>query len=377
MSVFSEIVGQSKAIETLTRALHSPTHAWLFTGPPGSGRSNIAKAFAASLVCPNQGCGICTDCQTALLGSHPDVEIFATEGVTIKVDEIRELVSRSTWGASIAPWRITIIEDSDRMTESAANALLKAIEEPASRSIWLLCAPTSDDVLPTIRSRCLLITLTTPTTDQVSNYLQNQEQINKSTADLAATIAQGHVGRARHYAKDVESLALRKKIINLFLSITNESSAISVASQLQDIATNRAETRSQERSAREEELLRATIQGPNRSFLSGGSKALKELEKAQKSRTTRAIRDELDTYFLWLQAVIRDALIENTDQSESFINPDLTQEIRTLASKMSSRQLEILTRKVNQYRASLDSTAAQLLTLEFFCLEFLGAIDGH
>ena len=147
MSVFNEIVGQSKAIDTLTKALHSPTHAWLFTGPPGSGRSNIAKAFAASLICPNQGCGICTDCQTALLGSHPDVEIFATEGVTIKVDEIRELVSRSTWGATIAPWRITIIEDSDRMTESAANALLKAIEEPASRSIWLLCAPTSDDVL--------------------------------------------------------------------------------------------------------------------------------------------------------------------------------------------------------------------------------------
>ena len=155
MSVFKGIVGQTRAIETLKSAAiaaHSKsasqemTHAWLFTGPPGSGRSNLARAFAASLLCPNNGCGECIDCQTATLGTHPDVEIFATESVSIKVDDIRELVSRSSWGASVASWRVIVIEDCDRMTESSANALLKALEEPSPQSVWLLCAPTPEDV---------------------------------------------------------------------------------------------------------------------------------------------------------------------------------------------------------------------------------------
>lgn len=377
MSVFKEIVGQSKAIATLKKSSQTMTHAWLFTGPPGSGRSNLARAFAASLICTNQGCGECTDCQTTQIGSHPDVEIFSTEGVTIKVDDIRELVSRAAWGASVAQWRITIIEDSDRMTESAANALLKAIEEPGSQSIWLLCAPTTDDVLPTIRSRCRLISLVTPTRDEVSSYLQLNFSTDKQTADLAATIAQGHVGRARHYVSQQEVLEVRKRVINVFLSIKNETSAINAASQILDIASSRAEMRNQELNKHEEEQLRLTIQGPHRGLLSGGAKALKELERTQKSRDTRAVRDELDSYLLWLQSVVRDALAPAIEEPSILINPDLIPEIQILRQATPPQNLEHLTQRINRYRASLDSNTAQLLALESFCLDYLHTTLGH
>ena len=158
MSVFSSLIDQSEVVKVLQEAVAASknsndrsqvmTHAWLFTGPPGSGRSNAAIAFAAALVCKSGGCGECTDCITALKGTHPDVEILDSSGVSIKIDEIRELVSRSAWGASISPWRVVVIEDCDRMTEAAANALLKALEEPASQTVWLLCAPTLQDVIP-------------------------------------------------------------------------------------------------------------------------------------------------------------------------------------------------------------------------------------
>ena len=377
MSVFDGIVGQSKAIETLLKAHDSMTHAWLFTGPPGSGRSNMARAFAASLVCANKGCGRCTDCQSVNVGTHPDVEVFLAEGVAIKVEEIRELVSRSSWGASLSPWRITIIEDCDRMTESAANALLKALEEPGAQSVWLLCAPSPEEVLPTIRSRCRVVSLVTPTATEVSRYLHESLKLAKDKSDVAARIAQGHVGRAKHYATDNDIMALRKKVMSLILSIRDEASAISCAAQLQDIATTRAEMQNLEKYEREEENLRTTIQGPNRGLLSGGAKALKELEKSQKSRTTRAVRDELDTYFLWLQAFVRDGLLLTSENSSNKINPDLEPEIKALALRFSPNHLERLAQRIARYRSSLDSNAAQLLSLESFCLDFLGYQSGH
>ena len=348
------------------------THAWLFTGPPGSGRSNLARAFAASLVCSNNGCGECIDCQTATLGTHPDVEIFATESVSIKVDDIRELVSRSSWGASVASWRVIVIEDCDRMTESSANALLKALEEPSPQSVWLLCAPTPEDVLPTIRSRCRIVNLITPSNKDVSSFLQSELHTKSDKAMIAASIAQGHIGLAKRYVVDEEILKLRKKVVNLFLSIKNESSAIEVAGQIQDIATTRAQVLNQEKNEAEEESLRATIQGPNRGFLSGGSKALKDLEKSQKSRLTRTVRDELDTYFLWLQSLIRDAVTPSSDTTTR-INPDLSIELENLQSRFTLAELAEQSRRISAYRESLDSNAAQLLSLESFCLGFHGS----
>ena len=195
MSVFDELVGQEHLISILQGALEASrsgeesqemTHAWIFTGPPGSGRSSAAVAFAAALVCPSGGCGTCNQCRSVAGGAHPDVEIIRTEGLSIKIDEVRELLTRVSWAPSTGGWRVVVMEDADRLTESAANALLKAIEEPGARTVWLLCAPTLHDLLPTIRSRCRHLQLRTPSTQAVTAVLTNRDGISPGMADFAA-----------------------------------------------------------------------------------------------------------------------------------------------------------------------------------------------
>ena len=207
MSVYDQLVGQSHLVKILQGAVAAArsgeesqemTHAWLFTGPPGSGRSSAAVAFACALICSSDGCGTCTDCRAAKAGTHADVEIIRTEGLSIKIEEIRELLTRVAWAPAMGGWRVVVMEDADRLTESAANALLKAIEEPGNRTVWLLCAPTLHDVLPTIRSRCRHLQLVTPSAADVAEVLINRDGISPAMADFAARASQGHIGRARY-----------------------------------------------------------------------------------------------------------------------------------------------------------------------------------
>jgi len=196
MSVFNSLIDQSEVIKVLQEAVKSSknkgdqtqamTHAWLFTGPPGSGRSNAAIAFAAALVCKDGGCSKCVDCMSTITGAHADVELIKTEGLSIKIDEIRDLISRASWAPSVAAWRVVVIEDADRLTDSAANALLKVVEEPGLRTVWLLCAPTLTDVLPTIRSRCRHLSLRTPSTNAITKLLIERDSIDAATAEFVA-----------------------------------------------------------------------------------------------------------------------------------------------------------------------------------------------
>jgi DNA polymerase-3 subunit delta' len=145
VSVFADLVGQSEAVDILKNAVVGDgvamTQSWLFTGPPGSGRSNAALAFATALVCYEGGCGECSSCKTAKYGSHPDVELIRTEGLSIKIDEVREIIMRASWEPTLSAYRVIVMEDADRLTESAANALLKAIEEPGVRTVWYVPQP--------------------------------------------------------------------------------------------------------------------------------------------------------------------------------------------------------------------------------------------
>ena len=265
MSIFDSLIDQDETVAILRAAVAAArndedesqdmTHAWLFTGPPGSGRSNAALAFAAALVCAQGGCGECVECRTAQNGSHADVELLRTEGLSIKIDEVRELLTRASWSASVAKYRIIIMEDADRLTESAANALLKAIEEPSGRTIWLLCAPTLSDVLPTIRSRTRNLLLRTPSVSAVSALLQ-REGASERQAEFAARASQGHIGRARYLANSETARNLRNDAVKLAVTISDIASAFNAASKLVDAAKEQATLDAEEKNEKELKALK-------------------------------------------------------------------------------------------------------------------------
>ena len=246
MSVFGSLIDQTEVISILKDAVEasrmvdnktqSMTNTWLFTGPPGSGRSNAAIAFAAALVCKDGGCSECNDCMSTIIGTHADVELIKTAGLSIKIDEVRELISRASWAPSVANYRVVVMEDADRLTESAANALLKVIEEPGLRTIWLLCAPTLTDVLPTIRSRCRHLSLRTPSTKAIAKLLIERDGVESSTADFVARASGGHIGRARRLATDSTARENRSNIMKLPFMIKDVSSAFKAAQFLVDAA---------------------------------------------------------------------------------------------------------------------------------------------
>lgn len=375
MSVFDELVGQSHIVNSLKDAVRSSrngeetqemTHAWLFTGPPGSGRSSAAIAFAAALICPEGGCGTCVDCRTAKAGGHADVEVLRTEGLSIKVDEVRELLQRVAWAPSVGGWRVVVMEDADRLTESAANALLKAIEEPGARTVWLLCAPTLFDVLPTIRSRARHLQLRTPSASEVADVLVRRDGISPAMADFASRVSQGHIGRARHLASDESIRSRRNTIMNLPFTITDISSAFAAAATLVELATTEANAQSDARSEKEsQELGLAWGQGATgRGMASGGAKALKELEKEQKSRATRMVRDSLDGALLDLATLYRDVLMLQSSVGDSLINKEFAEKIVKLAEQKRPEKILEKIDAIMQARTNLSFNAAPLLTVE-------------
>ncbi len=258
MTVWDDLVGQHKVIEALRAAAggHGMSHAWLFTGPPGSGRSNAAVAFAAALECalgqgPEAGCGECHECHTVLAGSHADVTMVRTEKLSIGVDEVRDLVRRSALAPSGRRSQVMIVEDADRLTDQACNALLKAIEEPTDRTVWMLCAPTVEDVLPTIRSRCRLVTLTTPTTEDVAAFLVRKDGVPESLASYAARASQGHIGRARALARDESTRNRRREVVSYPAKLTSLGACMTAAANLAEVTKEEADQLTGELDARE------------------------------------------------------------------------------------------------------------------------------
>ena len=374
-SVFDDLVGQEHISGILLGAVAASrtgeesqemTHAWVFTGPPGSGRSSAAVAFAQALICPDNGCGTCIDCNSAKTHGHPDVEIIRTEGLSIKVEEVRELLTRVAWAPSMGGWRVVVMEDADRLTESAANALLKAIEEPGTRTVWLLCAPTLHDVLPTIRSRCRHLQLRTPSLEAVTNFLINRDNIAPGMADFAAHVSQGHIGRAKYIASNESVRSNRKTIMQLPLQLGSLAAAFQAAQTLLDLATTEASASSEERDEKEVEKLQEAYRkgATGRGMATGGAKAVKELEKEQKSRLTRMVRDSIDGALLYLATFYRDAMMVQSGNADSIINTDIREKIESYALNSTSHSTIYKLNAIMEARANLARNSTPLVTCE-------------
>jgi DNA polymerase III subunit delta' len=334
VTVWDSLVGQRPVIDTLRAAVggRGLTHAWLFTGPPGSGRSNAALAFAAALQCEQGGCGDCRACRTALAGSHPDVTLVRTQKLSIGVDEVRDLVRRSAL-APVGPGRqVMVVEDADRLTEQACNALLKAIEEPTEHTMWLLCAPTVEDVLPTIRSRCRLVVLSTPTTPEVAGFLVRSLGISESLASYAARASQGHIGRARALAFDEATRNRRREVISLPVRLTGLGACMTAAANFNEATQQEAQDLTDSLDTQEKSDLDASYGVVERGRRPREyAPALAALVKAQKARAKRRHLDVVDRGLMDLASVYRDAIMLAAGVPGTLVNEELRAEVTELA----------------------------------------------
>ncbi|MDX6236171.1 MAG: polymerase subunit delta [Kribbellaceae bacterium] len=341
------------------------THAWLITGPPGSGRSNAGRAFAAALQCQLLGCGECSECRTALSGAHPDVSLIRTELLSIRVGEIRELVRRAAMSPTQGRWQVMVVEDADRLTEQAADALLKSIEEPARRTVWVLCAPTVEDVVPTIRSRCRLLVLRTPPVAAVAEMLTRKSGIEPELAGFAARAAQGHIGRAKALARDEQVRDRRQKVLEVPFELRDIGACLGAAQRLVDAAKEESKASATEVDQKERaDLEQALGMGTKGARPRETAAALKELEDQQKARAKRWERDVLDRSLVDLMALYRDVLVVQTRAGAELINAELRRSIEQLAGRTSPEQTIRRIDALTGCREAIEGNVAPLLALE-------------
>jgi DNA polymerase III subunit delta' len=333
MTVWDDLVGQGPVIARLKLAVAGDmTHAWLFTGPPGSGRSNAAIAFAAALQCDEGGCGSCHSCHNVAVGSHPDVRVTRTEKLSIGVDDVRELVRIAALAPVGRRYQVMIIEDADRLTEPAANALLKAVEEPNARTVWLLCAPTVEDVLPTIRSRTRLVVLATPSSAQVADFLVTRDQVDAEVASYAARASQGHIGRARALARDEDTRNRRHGVVVIPAGLTDLRACMAAAAHLHDLAKDEADALTGSHDAREKDDLDRAYGVVERGRRPREyAPALRDMEKSQKTRAKRRHLDVVDRGLMDLVSVYRDVLTVQLGAASEVVNEEIRADVERLA----------------------------------------------
>ena len=375
--VFGELAGQDAVVTQLRQAAHGAmTHAWLFTGPPGSGRSVAARAFAAALLCPEGGCGHCASCRQVRAGTHADLLLVRPEGLSYGVRQTRELVLRAAGAPSGGRWLVVLFEDADRCTEQAANALLKAIEEPSPRTVWLLCAPSAEDLVPTIRSRCRVVTLRVPSSAAVAEVLASRDGVEPSRALSAARAAQGHVGRARRLATDADAARRRDDVLRVPVQAVSLGPALTAAAALVRTAEDEAKAVTEQLDEPEREALRrafgegSTGKGVAKA-MRGMSGAMKDLEDRQKSRATRVKRDTLDGALLDLAAFYRDVLMVQLGADVELANTDREDDLRRIAASSSPEATLRRMQAIMRCRERLTLNVAPLLAVEEMTLSLV------
>ncbi|MCX5255459.1 DNA polymerase III subunit delta' [Streptomyces canus] len=392
MTVWDDLVGQERVSEQLAAAARDAdaqvtaattgtpppeaskmTHAWLFTGPPGAGRNQAARAFAAALQCvsPDRalggipGCGFCDGCHTSLIGTHADVTSVAAVGSQILADDMRDTVRKSFTSPATGRWQIILVEDAERLNEKSANAVLKAVEEPAPRTVWLLCAPSIEDVLPTIRSRCRHLNLSTPSVEAVADMLVRREGVEPAAAMAAARATQGHVDRARRLATDPAARERRAAVLKLPLRVEDVGGCLRAAQELVDAAADDAKQLAEDMDGKETEELKAAMGASQGGRMPRGTAGvMKDLEDRQKRRRTRTQRDSLDLALTDLTAFYRDVLALQLGSRVAIANADAEDALERLARGSSPETTLRRIEAIGACREALDRNVAPLLAVE-------------
>lgn len=375
MKVWDELLGQPEAIEQLRRVVENKDagfqHSWLFTGPAGSGRSTLARAFASALQCEENGCGECSTCKLISADAHPDVRMLVTDKVIISIEEVRQLVQFSSLGATLGRYRIIVIEDADRMTERTSNVLLKALEEPQEKTIWILCAPSAADMLPTIRSRTRNIVLRLPSNDEVAQLLVQRDKVSIELAAQCARQAQQHVGMARRLALSKDARQRRMETLRELISISNLSGAMATAERLINLAKKDAEASAEEKNLAERSRLLIAYGIDDEKIPANLRSEFRQLEENQKRRNTRALRDGIDRILTDTESLFRDVLSIQLGTEAELINTELQVEINQRAAETSAEDSVALLEAISAARQRLESNVRDLLVMEALCTKLI------
>jgi DNA polymerase-3 subunit delta' len=380
VSVWDAVVGQQRAVAVLRRAVarrhEAPglAHAWLVTGPPGSGRSVAARAFAAALQCPDGGCGRCAECRETLAGAHPDVTVLATDEMQLRKDTVVGLIRRANAAPTRGRHTVVVVEDADRLQDVGATMLLKEIEEPPPHTVWVLCAPFPEDLLPTVRSRCRLVTLGIPAPEAVVEFLRARTGVAAPEAAWAAAASQGHIGVARRLAVDHDARRRRREVLSLPSSLTGVPDAVQAASDLKDIATEDAAAETElAHEAEQADWLHAMGVGSADQLPRQLRTQWKDLLASQKRRARRSVTDGLDRALLDLTGLYRDVLAIQFGASVPLVNADLRTEVEALAARHDPAAVLQAVDAISRTRARLTQNAALPLALEALAVRLVPA----
>jgi DNA polymerase-3 subunit delta' len=374
MRVWDELTGQTEAIAVVEAAAaasgiggsgdSSMTHSWLITGPPGSGRSNLAYAFATALLSPGDEVDETTRRQVAAR-THPDLGVLSTERVIISIEEVRQLVATSQFSPSVGRYRVMIIEDADRMAERTSNVLLKALEEPPPRTVWILCAPSEADLLPTIRSRVRSVRLKTPSVAEVAELLERRDGVDAATAVRAAREAQSHIGMALRLATNEQARDRRERTLAIALGIRTVSDAVIGATELLGLAKADAEAITAEKDAEERDsAMRSLGIDPGGTIPAALRSQLKNLEEDQKRRATRSLRDGIDRIMVDLLSLYRDILLIQLGVPDDLINLTIVDRLRAAAAGTTAPVTLSTMDAIAIARRRIESNVAPALALE-------------